>query len=51
MMDFSLNISIFLIKGKSVTDIFRTVRKTIRDASSGNQEPEINDKLEGEIIF
>lgn len=40
-----------LVKGGSVTDIFRTVRKTIRDASSGGQEPEINDKLEGEIIF
>ncbi|MGX7689502.1 caspase family protein [Flectobacillus roseus] len=48
---FAKYLASFLIKGKSVTDIFRTVRKTIRDASSGNQEPEINDKLEGEIIF
>ncbi len=48
---FAKYLASFLMKGKSVTDIFRTVRKTIRDASSGNQEPEINDKLEGEIIF
>ena len=40
-----------LQKGKSVTEIFRVVRKNVKDASLGNQEPDINDKLDSELTF
>lgn len=40
-----------LQKGKSITEIFRMVRKSVKDASNGNQEPDINDKLDSELTF
>lgn len=48
---FARHLASQLQKGKSVTEIFRTVRKNVKDASLGNQEPDINDKLDSDLTF